>query len=434
MKSTFLPPLLIAVLFGGLGWYHTGRLSAAREHHRQSVLEAARHGIGLHPANPEKIRVTKNPREVKPAPAGMTVADVIAYAIQVESANLQKLPRTRESDEKLALVVDQVKQMPLSQLRLLIAQIRACEDLTEQAQGGWSIKFVDAIRPDRPADAVGLYLDLPVSDSMHFFFPQALASWVKVDREQALAWFQKHMNARPDLLDSAAKNTMIGSVALQDRRMAFQLIGLLDAEDPSYLPQGIVASAKTAEERIDAIVALREYLPTFEDRSDRIRAGDYAIAALGRQMVTEGFESASKWAESATLTPGELSSFGSDLGSSVLPGEAKQWTEWFGSMLPGPGCIRPVRQIVRYWAMKDYADAGKWLAAAPAGDMKTGAASVYAEVVVDKEPEVAAQWAETLPPGKLRTQTLETVYCYWPKTDEASKAAAQEFASRNGLK
>lgn len=433
MKAVFLTPLLIAALIGGLGWYYTGRLTEVREHHRQIALEAAHLGIGLDPTETGKIRVTKKPRDVKPATTGLPVADMIAFMKQTEDARIQKLPLSPDSREKIELMVDQVKQMRLPQLRGMIADIMACEDLSIEARSGWATKFIDAIRLEHPADAVELYLNVPAPNGSRSF-AAALGTWVTADRENALTWVRQHMTDRPDLLDSAAKRTVIHSIAVQDRRVAFRMIGELDVDDPSYAPQGIVASAKTAEERIDAIAALREYLPTVESTSDRYRAGDYAIAALGRSMVTEGFESASKWAESAAMTPEELSSFGSDLGISVIKGEARQWAEWFARKLPGPGCVRPVRQIVRYWAMKDYVDAGNWLAAAPAGDMKNGAASVYAEVVVDKEPEVAAQWADTLPSGMLRTQTLERVYRSWPKKDDASKAAANEFARRHGLK
>jgi hypothetical protein len=448
MKPKFIVPLAVALLLVGMAWHQAGRLSKARERRQEVAREASSHGVMPDAAAPGEVRLTKTVREEKPATtaeklsrAGMSAAEVVAFMAEEEALRIKKNPKTPEREEKLATALEQVKQMPPAELRKLLAGLKACPDLIDQAKAGWTMLIMRSLIADRPADAVELYLDLPKNDRDidmpptrdFFFFPEALASWTTKDPGSALAWVRQHMGERPDLVNSAARTALIHVIAKQDRRQAFRLISELDVDSPSYVPQGIVASAKTPEERMDAIAALREFLPTVKGKSDRNRAGDYAIAALGRSMMKEGFESASKWAEGAGLTPAELSSFGSDIGTSVPPGEAKRWTEWFGSQLPGPACARPVRQIMMYWAEKDYVEAGNWLAAAPAGDMKNSATAMYAEAIAGKAPEAAAQWAETLPTGKLRTQTLARVYCDWPKKDESARAAAEEFAVRNGL-
>ena len=48
-------------------------------------------------------------------------------------------------------------------------------------------------------------------------------------------------------------------------------------------------------------------------------------------------------------------------------------------------------------------------------------------------PQVAAQWALTLPDGDERDATLKQIYQNWPKTDAAAIEAAAAFAKENGI-
>jgi hypothetical protein len=62
------------------------------------------------------------------------------------------------------------------------------------------------------------------------------------------------------------------------------------------------------------------------------------------------------------------------------------------------------------------------------------AAKTTATTLSRYEPEAAAQWALTLPPGKDRDETLNQIYHAWPKTDPAAIEAADAFARQHGLK
>lgn len=55
---------------------------------------------------------------------------------------------------------------------------------------------------------------------------------------------------------------------------------------------------------------------------------------------------------------------------------------------------------------------------------------VVYEAVAEYEPQVAAQWALTLPAGEARQRTLLRIYQNWPKADAAAAAA---FAKEQGL-
>ena len=62
--------------------------------------------------------------------------------------------------------------------------------------------------------------------------------------------------------------------------------------------------------------------------------------------------------------------------------------------------------------------------------MGLGTGSTYAETLAPFEPDSAAQWAMTLPPGKDREETLANIYEKWPKNDESAKKA---FAKLHGI-
>jgi len=90
--------------------------------------------------------------------------------------------------------------------------------------------------------------------------------------------------------------------------------------------------------------------------------------------------------------------------------------------------------MVSGWTQSDFQATGAWLNTTPTGPLKNSAIRSYAETVSRYEPEAAAQWALTLPPGEDRDQTLNRIYKNWPKKDDASKAAAEAFKSQYGVK
>ena len=220
---------------------------------------------------------------------------------------------------------------------------------------------------------------------------------------------------------------MIKAIAAADRKAALALIHELEITHPSNATQSIVASATTPAERIAALTELRDFLPTVENRGDRIRAGDYAIAYLARHVVKDGFDAATAWVESAGLTDTEVASFGSDLGDAIADGEQTRWIDWFVSKLGDGKVQRPLRHIMTYWAQKDYEAAGNWLNSQPPGEVKNLAISVYADTVASSEPRAAVQWAITLPSGKLRDETLHRISHDWPRRTPEEEAAAAAF-------
>ena len=114
--------------------------------------------------------------------------------------------------------------------------------------------------------------------------------------------------------------------------------------------------------------------------------------------------------------------------------EVGQWIEWAGETLPADQAKAQIGPLMQDWIENVYQAAGTWLAKAPAGPTKEAGISAYAVAVSHYEPETAAQWALTLPPGKERDQTLRQIYQNWPTTDSAGKEAAEAFKVEHGIK
>ena len=87
--------------------------------------------------------------------------------------------------------------------------------------------------------------------------------------------------------------------------------------------------------------------------------------------------------------------------------------------------------MVEEWTNSDYQSAGEWLATTPAGPLKNTAVGTYVEKISSYQPETAAQWATTLPPGQDRDQTFRVAYQNWPGNDAAAKDA---FSKEHGIK
>ena len=134
-----------------------------------------------------------------------------------------------------------------------------------------------------------------------------------------------------------------------------------------------------------------------------------------RNLAKDGFAAATQWLAGADLTADELKRFASRLPSSAKAAERGQWIDWIGKTLPPDKASDCIWQNVTGWTKADYQAAGKWLAATPEGPTKITAIRAYAGSVASIEPETAAQWAMTLPPGKDRDETLATIYQKWPR-------------------
>ena len=439
MKISIAVSILILALGTSLGWHDRQQLAAVRASHAKLVAEAARHGIAIdstHSTNP--IRITKREREDRAAAAKLAAAEFIAFAKEMEAFEKKGGGQPDEAMQKRIMdFMDRMMSLDSAQLKILIAEVRAAKDLKDESRQGLIAFSIMTLANDHPQAALALFTesgDLFEDDQMgKHLISSSLAKWAKDDPLAALEWVKKNGEKFPDLVTEDAKRGMISGAAAQDPKLAFQLIGELGLKDQSQAISGIISSAKTPEQRTATLAALRGHLASLQDENARNETAERSIGSLARGLAQDGFESATQWIAGAKLNPSELENFADGMSHSVKSGETGQWIEWISETLPTGKSDDSIRNLVSNWTRNDYQAAGKWLAAAPDGPAKITSIRAYAETISRYEPESAAQWAMTLPPGKDRDETLKEIHQNWPKEDPAAKEAAAVFAKEHGI-
>ena len=445
MKISIVSSVLILLAAAGLGWRNQQQLTVFRETYTKLVAEAALLEIPIHSSEDgEVLRASKRLREDKDAATQLSIAKFIAFAKDYATApggiSLDDAKNKREN-ELTALML----AMDSGQLKSLIRELHAVK---EGGGSGWVSLFSDAslmLSSSDPQAALQLFFELPgfFDDDLLGLKSQSLTTAVRAlskdDPSAALEWMKRNAGKFPEALaDDFAHAVDLGLIsgsAMHDPKLAFKLIGgLKSAITSSDSAIGIiVGTAKTADERMSVLAALRGYLTSLPDEKARSAAAGIGLATLGRGLSGSGFEVASAWLATAKLAPQETAMVVKE----IVERETLQsgpWIEWIGNTLPAEKGTESVRAMVNYWTEKDYIAAGKWLVSTPAGPTKNAAIRSYAEAVARNEPETAAQWALTLPPGTNRDATLANIYRNWPVKDPATKAAAEKFKVAHGIR
>ena len=433
MKISIALSLLILGLGSVLGWQDHQRHAKVRASRDKLVAEAAQAGITLDSIRKEDgLRVTKRERqhEDKEAEAKNTAAEFIRFANEMEALEKKGGPPDKATQQKALEFMDRMMALNPTQLKLLIAEVRASRELTEESRENLISFSIMMLSRDHPAAALTLVTESPDFLGENGRATQVMASsldkWAKDDPAAALAWVRANSAKFPDLVNDDAKRGLISGAAANDPKLAFKLISELGLKNGDDAIRNIVDAPKNPEERTATLTALREYLATLPEGEKRDEASKSALRVLAQNAVRDGFEAGSKWIESAGLNSEQM-----EEASSVLHGikreESGRWVEWMGAKLTGEKSKNSIRHLIQDWTENDYQAAGKWLAATPAGPTKNISIRSYAETVASYEPESAAQWAMTLPPGKDRDETLENIYQNWPKDDDAAKEAFKKL-------
>ena len=439
MKISIALSFLILGLGSIFGWQESQRHATVRASRDQLVAEAAQFGVTLDSAQTrDGVRITKRDRERqqedKELDAKNAAAEFIAFAKEMEVMESKGGRPDEAMQKKIMAVLGRMTALDPAQLKILIAEICANKDLKDQSREDLISFSIMTLSNDHPAAAITL-----LTESLSFLknvgmtkevMSSSLTSWAKDDPTAALQWVLSNGIKFPDLVDDQAKRGVIYGTAKNNPRLAFKLITELGIKDGNDAIRNIADGAKTPEERTATLAALRDHLATLPEGEVRDKASATALQSLGQNAVKEGFEAGSKWLETAALTPEQLAKI-CDFSSNMKREESGKWVEWLGAKLPIEKSKNSISKMVRSWTESDYQAAGKWLAATPNGPAKNTSIRSYAETVARYEPETAAQWAMTLPPGEDRQETLKNIYQRWPENDEAAKQAFKKLHGIN---
>lgn len=438
MKISVALAILILVAAAGLGWQNNQRLVTLRKSHTDLIATAASLGISLNPEDPlAAVLITKRERENNGANAKAVATEFIAFAREMEAMQKESGSPDEAGKKRMFEMMERVMALDSAGLKILIAEVRATKDLKDETRQELIGFAIMTLSNDHPQAALALFTesaDLLNGEGMsNHFISSSLAKWAKDDPLAALEWVRKNSAKFPDLITDEAKGGLISGAALQDPKLAFKLIGELGIKEVNSAVSEIIRAAKTPEQRTATLNALRDHVANLPDEDSKEQLSKTALTNLGIKVVHEGFEAGSKWAI-ANLTPTELEAFAGGVRHFSNSGDIGRWIEWIGEKLPAGKGDNKIGNIVRSWTSQDYQAAGKWLTTTPDGPTKNTAIRSYAETVSPYQPETAAQWAMTLPPGNDRDQTLKTIHNNWPKDDPADKEAAAVFAKEHGIK
>ena len=437
MKLPLAVAVLILVVGASLIGYDYQRLGALRQTHAQLVAEAASLGIAMDPSHPAvPIRITQHERENRAVGPTLTAAEFIAFALEMEAFEKKNGGQTDEAMQQRVMdFIDRLMTLNPAQLKSLIAEVRTNKDLKDETRQNFIGFSIMTLANDHPQTALALF-----AESSDLFkdgrmggqvVASALARWAKIDPLAALAWVRKNADDYSAFITEDTKRGMIFGAAVQYPKLAFKLLGELGLKDTDNAVHGIIGAARTAEEKTTTLTALRLYLATLEDAKVRTGTANKAVFVLARGIAQDGFEAGTRWLASASLSPTELDAFAEGLNGAIPNNETGQWIEWLGNALPADLASAKIRNFVGNWTQSDCQAAGKWLGSTPEGPAKIVATRAFAETVSRYEPDTAAQWALTLPPGKDRNETLVSIYQNWPRNDPAGAAA---FAAQYGIK
>ncbi|MEO8613647.1 MAG: hypothetical protein ABI600_00780 [Luteolibacter sp.] len=260
---------------------------------------------------------------------------------------------------------------------------------------------------------------------------ESLGKLATEDPRAAFRWIEENAGAHPELANDGTKCSVLARVAQSDPSLAFRLLVDLGIQDMPGAFEAIVGAGRTSQERAAILTASRDHLATIHSPSERTALREEALGGLARSVSDESFETVVSWISSEKLSPEEQDFFAAGISYDTAKAETGKWIDWMAQALPADKLGDRVGDLVGQWTEQDYLAAGQWLAAAPEGPVRNFAVKSYALTVAEYEPQVAAQWALTLPAGDELDATLKGIYEYWPKNDPAGAAA---FAAGHGIK
>jgi hypothetical protein len=248
--------------------------------------------------------------------------------------------------------------------------------------------------------------------------PCAIFSLAQKDLDGALAWLRQH----PEWNEESMKR-ILEALAQQDVMRAFEL-----ADGDASLGYALIEAAPQSEWLSLLTAARKKAGVLFGLKGGKFR--DKLLDSIAQQFSGQGPVAAQGWLDQAGLSETEALAFLGGIRNAQDHEHSGEWIDWAAARLAANKISSDVWSITRLWTQRDYKAAGEWLNRTAEGPTKQTAVAAYAETVALQDPEVAAQWAVTLPAGKDRDRVLKRVRDEWKKKDAA---AAAEFARKNGM-
>lgn len=430
--------LTVIILAAGSFWgVNEGRtLTTLREEHRRVVHEAAMLGVSTDLSKPfVATKATKRQREDSTRKAKDFAETLVSFAKEMKEMEKSGKQPDEAMQKRIMEMVDGMLSLNGEELKILIAEMRSRTDLDDEMRKnmiGFSIMMLAQQHPQTAlaifTESSDLLEDNPMSTHV---LSSALTQWAKDQPLEAVEWIKKNSEKHKDLVTDDAKRAVIAGAARKDFGLAFQLAAeiKMSAQDGSLM-HTMARAATTPEKQAEFLAAIRKQAAGLSDKEEAGKMLQSGVKVLFSQVSEGGYEKTMEWMKSANLDPKDNADLMEGLNYHTTKADTGKWLDWISTQSAGGD--KPAdatRNLVRNWTENDYKAAGEWLAKSPAGPMKETAVVSYLETVAPYDPEVAAQWADTLT-GEKKTQAIRNIHGILTHKD---KAAAEDFAKRHGL-
>jgi hypothetical protein len=430
--------LTVIILVAGSFWgaREHSVLTTLRERHRQVVADAAALGVSADASQPfSPTKVSKREREDSNRKVKDFADKLVAFAKQMEEMEKSGEEPDQEQQKRIMDMIDGMLSLNGDELKLLIAEMRGRTDISDEMRKNMIGFSVIMLAQQHPQTALALFTessdlmeDNPMSKHV---LSSALTQWAKDQPLAAVEWIKKNSEKHKDLVTDDAKEAVIAGAAKNDFSLAFQLADELKLnEDKTSVISKLLQSANTPERQAELLAAIRKQAAAMTDKKKADKLLNDGVSQLLSKVSVSGFHESMEWLKTANLSADETASLSSGLHYHQTKADTGKWLDWLATQSTDGGHTKDTtRNLVRNWTEQDYKAAGEWLSKSPAGPLKETATLSYLETVAPYDPDVAEQWAGTLPADK-KTEAIMHIYVALQQKDNA---AAEDFAKRHGI-
>jgi len=411
MKASLFTSLLILVAGGLLGWKQHGQLVTVRESHRLVEEEARALGLdpkGLLTAGKPPLP-TKSGREdpaAKIAEAKSFAKELIDFAMKMKEREKSGEPPDEKFQKEIMETLSRFMELSPTQIKTVIEEFKDSPALDDEMRRNIVGFAIMMLANDQPEAAIAIYTESAdmkgLGNMGQHVITSALGKWAEKDPLAAMEWVRKNSEKHANLITEDTKTVILAGAAKQDPKLALGMVNDLGLKEPHQVANGLIGSARSAEER----TALLQTLRADKEQADVTK---YTLNALGGKLTNEGFEASQAWLSSAKLSKEETLSVAQGISSWQAGADSGKWIEWMDGKVPDDTLKQKTDELVQQWTRNDYKAAGEWIGTLETGTAKNSAIKSFARTVAPYEPEAATQWANSLPEGKERDELLEAI-------------------------
>ncbi|MFT3990208.1 MAG: hypothetical protein QM680_02245 [Luteolibacter sp.] len=424
MKAPLIATALI--LAAGLlwGWSESRQVSLLKETRLKALRQADAFGISINPDRPGTI--TRNSRKERERNA-KKVRDLYDRLVLRSKKQRSSDPAGEAEIEEHMALFESVYALNGEELLELLKLIKTNKDFTPEYFREMEIGLLLQLAAKAPEKALGLLQELGENPQQPWILQQALSQYAKDNPIEAMAWLKKNAEKYPKLIDDPAKKRLLATIAQKDPALALSYLSEFKFEDSNRSALSIIArNAQTPEHQHLLLERLRE-METDETQSRNVKN---AKIQLYSEVFKSGFTSTQTWLQSANLTPEETGDLARNLNYYYTKEDTGKWLDWLSKAdsLDSKNINNSATELFSSWTENDYAAAGTWLNQAPDGPVKTASVFAYIRTIARYDPEVATQWADTLP----EENRPDLYKCIHRRIKDPAEAAA--YAETHGLK